>query len=129
MTSSFKAQPWKANWPPKEVDKSVPSHGCPQGAVLSPNGDTVSKPRNFTNLSSANNDESPSKAQPWKANWPPKEVDKSVPSHGCPQGVVLSPNGDTVSKPRNFTNLSAEATLKVDDLFGALSAINNDGSS
>ncbi|TGO51363.1 hypothetical protein BOTNAR_0359g00130 [Botryotinia narcissicola] len=102
MASHSKNQPWKANWPPQEVNSSLPSHGCAKGAILVETGDTVSKPRNMAVEPNTNNQESSSKNQPWKADWPPREIDTSLTSHGCPKGAILTETGDTVSKPRKL---------------------------
>ena len=59
MPAANKAQPWKPHWPPAQTNKAVASHGCPQGAKLYENGDTVSKPRHLTGSSSTVNSKAP----------------------------------------------------------------------
>ncbi|KAM0430144.1 hypothetical protein ACHAPT_006152 [Fusarium lateritium] len=40
-------------------------------------------------------------SQPWKAFWPPTDVNTQGTSHGCPAGTTLWSMGSSVSNPRD----------------------------
>ena len=79
-TEPSKAQPWKANWPPAQNAAKPRGHqyiSDDAGALLVDGAGSPSGPGGsgdlFAELLCSRNDTEPSKAQPWKANWPPAQ--------------------------------------------------------
>ena len=71
-----KAQPWKASWPPANNAAKAGGHqyiSDDTGALLIDGMHNCASADLFADLVCSRNDTEPSKAQPWKANWPPAQ--------------------------------------------------------
>ncbi|CAL8577240.1 hypothetical protein XPA_003078 [Xanthoria parietina] len=92
-----KAQPWKAHWPPRDQqDLKQQGLGFKEGQTMVLDGDSgdwflekgCSKPKTVT--------VSDTKAQPWKAHWPPRDQqDLKHQGLGFEKGQMMVLDGDS----------------------------------